>query len=744
VPKKILIITSIVAASAIYAADSYKLQEVTAVGNMQNSNIGFETENKDNINSQGFNKNSIETFGKQTNMSALEIIDMSPSVNFESIDSFGSNESSYHDAMRIRGKNQSGPGGVLTIEGLPINSNPGGGKTIYDMDNFSAIDLYKGYVPVDKGFGFSNLIGKVDMTIDRPKSSFGGSLSQMLGSENTSRTYLRLDTGKIGNLSAFGSVSDMSGDKWKGDGDLKRTNGMVGLTYTPTEELKTELFVTKSRDDHYNYYQMSYAEARNLSQYNDKDYGLSSKKSAYDEYNKQDFEDLSVMANIEYKLSNSSKLVFKPYYLKDNGEYWYDTAPSNQNNTMVAQWLIDHELFGAVAEYEKDFSSFLNMKLGYWAQRQQPPGPPTDQRKYNVSSGAPVFAGYMMLARNGYHDMNSPFIEFSGDKGGWSYSAGIRYLTLRIGALNSFTNGTSAATSVDYNTALANATFDAMSSVRAKTFTEALPSAYIAYAFTKNTSAYLDYTRSYGYDVNLFPFYVSNRATYAAKGVTLQQLWDKQNLEISDNFDLGVKYRQGDIVYTPNLFVTKVSGKQVSAYDPVLVVSYPTNNADAMSYGAEFTASGALSSSFDFMASASYNKYYYTDNIRTSASATDSIKGNQIPDAPEKMLRAAVTYKLGEWKFTPIVKFTDKRYGDVDNTQMVPAYTLVDFDASYTKPNLLGSKEAVFRLTVSNLFNRKYIAAIITPDNAMAANTTSTFYQSGAPLEAYLSANFKF
>ncbi len=734
--KRFCAVISIAAATAVLGADGYKLENITVAGGSDGAFVG--QEQKEPFSPQTFTKEGIKTLGKQTNMSVYKVIDMSPSVNFSSVDSFGSNESSYHDAVRIRGKNQSGPGGIMSVEGLPVNSNPGGGKTIYDMENFSVIDVYKGYVPVDKGLGFSNLIGKVDMTIDKPKNSLGGELSQTLGSDNTTRSFIRVDSGKICSVKAFASLSYTQGDKNKGEGELKRTNGMLGLTYAPNDALQAELFVVQNNDEHHNYYQLTYAEAKDLGRYFSKDFTTNKSSSSYYDYNKQNFDDTMVLANISYKPTPDSKISFKPYFLQDKGDYWYASGAN------VVDWMIDHQLFGATLAYEKSFSNALNMKLGYWAHRQQPPGPPVSQKKYTVTASGLTFAGWAMLAKNNYHDFQSPYVEFSGDSGAWSYSAGMRYLSFKLGGLKSYTNGTTGATSQDYNTAVSNGVFDSWASVGDKHFNELLPSFFVSYAATKETSVYFDYTRSYGYDVNLFPAYVSGRANFVSKGITLQQLWDKQKLEISDNFDLGVKYKKGGIVYNPNIFMTKVTGKQTSVYDPSFGVTYSSNNADAMSYGAELAVSGAINDSMDFMASGSYSKYYYTDDMQTAANTTVSVKGNQIPDAPEYTAKAALTYKIAGWALTPSVKYTDKRYGDVQNQQSMPSYTIVDFDASYTKKNLFGAKEGVFRLTLTNLFNEKYISSIVTPDNALASSTSSTAYQTGAPFGIYANLNFKF
>jgi len=740
--QKVILMSLMATLSILYSQDTYTLEKVT-VSNESHGGAIFETDNKDNINSQGFTKEAIELYSGPVGMSALKVVGMSPSVDYQPAEIFGSNETSFHDPLRIRGKNQSGPGGVYMLESLPISGNPGGGKTMFDMENFSGIDLYKGYAPVDKSLGFSNLIGKVDLTVARPKKEMETQSAQTVGSDNTLRSFLRFDTGKMDDVAIFGSFSKTSGDKWKGEGDLDRKNMMLGAVYTPNDNFKTEMFVIHNEDNHHNYYGLSYAEAKDLDTYAKKDWNSVSSvgSSNYYDWNKQSFKDTVLTANVEYRFVNDSVMRFKPYYSKDKGNYWF----ANDAKTREIEWLIDHDRYGGVLEYEVPLNDELSMKMGYWRGRQEPPGPPSSRRLYTINaSGQLQYAGWNILAKNQYHEFNSPFIEFRGERDRLSYSLGIRYLNFKLAGLKNYTFGTNATTSSDYDTAIAQGTVDEWGSVDAKTFTEWLPSVYVGYQLTHNIDIYFDYARSYGYDVNLFPTYVTNRAKFVAKNVTLQQLWDQQKLELSDNFDIGMKYRSNGIVYNPNLFFTKVTGKQANVYDSHYGIAYPTNSIDAMSYGAEFAMSGPLGESVDVLASLFYNQYYYTEDFQTSATSISSIKGDQIPDAPMYGVKGALTYKIENFKFTPIVKYTGSRYGNVDHTQKIPSFTTVDFDIDYRLPKIKGFKSADVKLSFINVFNKRYIASIITPDNALAADTTQPTYIVGAPFSAYLSVGLTF
>lgn len=689
-------------------------------------------------NHESYTKKGIETFGKQGNINVFKIVEMSPSVNYTAVDALGTNESGFHDSIRVRGKKQTGPGGIKSYDSIPISGNPGGGKTIYDMENIGSVDLYKGYVPVDKGLGFSNLAGKVDLNIKRPEHAFGIDLAQTVGSDKFTRSFLRIDTGDMGIVSAFGSFSYTSSDKYKGEGNFERTNSSMGMVIKPNEKIKTELFVTYNKDDHHNYYNLTYAETRNINKYFRKDFNTNRGSANYYDYNRQNFEDTVILANMEVTPSQNSKITLKPYYFTDRGKYSF----ASKNN--VIKWDIDHETFGGIIKYEKKFSKELNTKLGYWAHRQEPPGPPTAQKKYTVGPSGLTFAGWAVLADNDYHELQSPFAEFSGQLGRFVYSAGVRYLDMKMGALRSYTHGTTSTTSQDYDTAIANGTLDRWASVKDKNFSEWLPSLYVGYNVNKSITVYADYTRTYGLDVNLFPTYVQQRSNFVSKGVTLQNLLDKLDLETSDNLDLGIKYQIATVCLKPNVFVSIVKNKQARVYDPSYNVTYPYNAEDALAYGAEIEASGSLSKSFDFLVGLSYNKFYFTDDLRTASSTKISSSGNQVPDAPKYMAKIALSYKIAGLTLTPSIKYMSERYGDVLNKEKISSSTIVDFDASYEIQKVLGLKSIDFRITATNLLNEKYISAINTADDALAATNTAATYQTGAPFGMYAGVRFHF
>ena len=698
-----------------------------------------ETNTKTKITEKGIN-----ALGPSSTMSVQKSITLMPSVNQQSVDPSGlADISNYHESFRFRGVEATGGGNPSTpvnVESVPVSGRPGGGVTLYDMENFKTLSIYKGGVPADKGFGLTNIGGKIDMEVKRPSNAFDFKLKQMLGTDDFRRTFLRLDTGKFSTeTKGFISYSNTRADKWKGEGNSSRDNAMFGLTQNIGSGLKIEAFSTYNKADVNTYRTLNYAKASSLSENYDFDFTDDKNDYFYYGYNKADFEDYNFFGNIEYRFQDNSKVVFKPFYWNDQG-YYMETITMKNGNNRIRRWDIDHNLSGFLSQYSTRIQA-LDLNIGFFNLQQERPGPPTSWKLYKVSSGELVFDKWQVLSNNSKHRQNTPFISGKYAKGRFTLEGGVKYLRYTMPSITTY--NTSDIPDVSYETALDMATsIDENACANARDFNKILPNLGLNYRISDDVSAYFSYGRNYGMSVSLYPYFISQKTAFYSKGITLQDLWNEQELEIVDNYDIGLRYITDKLYVVPTLYYAHHKNKAATYYDPSLGVSFPATNAKADAYGFELEAGAMVLKNLSLYGSFSYNRFFFSQDIFNGDGSVNEVEGDQVPDAPEFLCKGIASYRMGKFVLSPIVKYTSSRYGDIEHDEKIDDAVIFDFDLTYNAgafPNMK-MKKLDFSLTLNNIFDKEYVSIINTSDY----KTLGSSYQTGAPFTVYASVSFGF
>ncbi|MCE1272962.1 MAG: TonB-dependent receptor [Chlorobiales bacterium] len=660
-------------------------------------------------------------------MSVYKVINLMPSLSQQSVDPYGLADTvNYHEAFRFRGVEATAggvPGTTVNIEGLPVTGRPGGGATIYDLENFQNINIYSGVMPAGIGLGLTDVGGKIDMQIRRPEDQFGVTLKQGIGSDSFRRTNVRVDSGELnGGVKSFISYSSSYADKWKGNGHSDRDNLMIGVTRPFGNKVKLETFLTWSKGDISPYRAFTYSELNSLDIYSD-DFGSNPSRTDYYGYNKNHFEDLMLMANLEIRTGEDSKLNIKPYYWSDKGYYLETVSASN-----VRRWDIDHDLKGVLAEYTTKLGK-ADLDLGYLYHSQERPGPPTSQKLYTVTSaGNLAYSSWYILSNSSSHELHTPFAELKYQAGEWQLQGGVKYVNYTLPSILTYST---TAKNVDYDDALDAATLNSFKSAEGtKTFSRLFPDLTVSRSIGENASIHLAYGENYVTHVDIYPYYIAQYAAFASKGIDFQKLWDERKMETSQNLELGMKLNGRNWSITPTIYYAKHHNKQAVLYDDALNAIYPMNNADAEGYGFELEAEARPHENLKCYGSFSWNRFCFTQDILSDATGNPaiSVKGDQVPDAPEFMAKGMVSWKVGDLTISPIARYTSTRYGDVLHNEKIDGATLFDLDLTWSKA-MLGMKNVECSLSFLNLFDKHYVSMISTSDY----KTLKTSYLPGAP-----------
>lgn len=676
---------------------------------------------------------AVSTFGGPAQTNPYRAIDLLPSVNLSGTDAYGLTVD--QNFLRIRGISAYTYSNLaMTVNGIPstVNVGNGGMGNLWDLENVEAVSLIRGAVPADKGLGFGDLAGAMDLTLKAPARQFSAMGRAAYGSENFHKLFARLDSGEFASGTRFFlSGSDASTDKWRGPGEQNRQNVSLGIAQRLGEDGNLEIYAVHNSFDRHEYRPLSYAQSQDLGTYNKFDYnttktGVAAKDALYYDYNRQKFDESNVFAKFSWKFGNDTEVRLKPYWSKTEG-YRYTSSGSN-----VMRMNIDQKQTGLVAEIQTKVAG-QNLTAGWWTQRIETIPPPLAQKVYTInSSGNLVFNRWAILADMDKREYDSPFLNLSGGTGPFKYTAGLRYLHFTLPGITSY-SGTGIG-DIDREAALAmNPAINKSLSTSNSSFNALLPSLALQWAFSPNLEGRLAAGRNVGnpWVGPLYSTYMSNVARFQTAGVSLQSLWNSLRLEKADTVDLGLTWHGERLTLAPTLYYTRFKDKQVTAYDPAVGVSYLQNGVEAHGYGAELEAVWAATGRLNLVGSLSWNVNKLDDDIVSGAGSSIASRGKQVPDTPQWLAKLGATYKQGAWSLSPMLRYVGERYGDALNTEKVSAYTLADLHSSYKFGRQGSFAWLELGASVLNLFDKQYISTINAGQDD--ARPGATNYYPGSP-----------
>jgi len=676
-------------------------------------------------------RKGIEAQGSKAETSVYEAIDILPGINVDSPDPY--NLAAEQKNVRFRGIRSSL--GAMPVEGVPKwGGNPIGPRDyLYDTENFQGIAVYKGGAPADLGTGVGSRGGAVELRPLWPREEFGIDLSQGFGSFAYTRSFLRVDSGSLPHIGTKLSLSSSytEADKWKGPGDLgprKNLNFMASQPVPDQEDIKIWFNINDQKQDLYR--PLTYAQVRQLDANYSKDFnnrltGVRARDIDFFLYNQADLNNYDILAVLPVKINDMFKLSFKPYYANEDSSI---LNGSTSQGGLVTERLRDIERYGMISEATVDFD-WMNVSLGYWFESND-----MSITTQNFLPGSLAFRGYGIFTENEDNGwLHSPYIRFAGKISKFDWQAGLKYFYYNDPATKGYVSQAP--------------TFEL---VRAsdldrdeKTYEEFLPTVGVAYNWSDNFQTYASYGRNqirpYSY-VPLINLYSQNRARFLAAGVTLDDLFNTRDMEISDNFELGVRYRKEWFEVMPTFFYSINKNLLVNVFDPRVNLNYQQNVGDATGFGFEMETNFYINDYLTAFINPTYVSLTLDDDLTFAGNTLDT-EGKQVTDTPEWFVKSGLAFKYRGFEVVPMVRYVGDRYGDAEHQQRIGDYFLADLMLSYTHKTIPHLNAVRVSLELYNLFDRKYVAGINASDDTRAGSAS---YFVGAPFTAVMKVSMDF
>lgn len=684
-------------------------------------------------------REKIQTFHNNGMINAYQAISLEPGVDVRYNDPSGTNVS-----YKIRGKSSRGHG--LILEGLPFKGIGIGQpiENVIDMENIDSITVEKGAIAANGSFGFGNLI---DMRFMRPADRFSATAKQALGSNSFSKSFVRLDSGELGELRAFFSGSVTDADKFKGTGKaVDRKNFAFGLGGGSPGGVEWEVFGIHNDQQRDLYKGLNHAQSTDLSRnwkldYNPVKTGNAASDIGYYAHNREDYRVSTILGKLKLPFGEGASLTFRPYFLNDRGNAYAGSSRTMvnfvQRQNVVVESLLDHDTFGAVLEYEKKWQD-SRLNIGYWHGEHEPPGPPTARKARDTDLN---FIGWVNLYGVGNrHSFDVPYVAFAQTFDKTLVDVGLKHLSLTTA--NYISYNTTGLGDVSYSQAKAQAG-GVDFSLPSNTYTVWLPSIGATRFLNETSSIKASYGRNYDMpEIGWASSAISYFNQLGKDEKKLQELWATRiRPQESDDFDLDYRHSSGRFAFASTLYYKRLKYISTSIYDPAVNLTYSQNSGDGRSYGLEFGSSYRVSNDLSLNLAFSYNDSAFTSDVRTGVNTTVAAKGKQLPDRPRYYGNISAVYELDGFRIAPVLRYLGKRYADVLNQYSVGATWLADL--SVEKDVAMGRGHRLqFALSAMNLFDKKYISTISTSD--VNTDQGAPTYMVGATRGVFASVQYKY
>lgn len=695
--------------------------------------------------------------------SALKVLNELPGVNFQSSDPWGAYE--WFTAISLHGFDQSRLG--FTLDDIPLGnmsyavSNGLQVTRAISSDNIASVQLAQGAGALGTPAN-TNLGGTVQFYSADPDVQAGFRFNQAFGSDDTHRTFVRLDTGDYHGFSMYVSFDHANTDKWKGYGSQESNQANLKALYQWGDGNRVSLFVDDSRRKEYDYQDLSLTSQRVLGwnfdywqpdwntalqaakayqatgQYggvaNGYPSSLAGLPADYDWLDADYYAGGGIRNDTldglsgSFNLGNDLTWNVGTYYHDDRGEGQWVTpyAPSPASGLPLAMRTTDYGLdrYGVTSSLQYTIGN-NDIEVGVWG----------EDSSNNVERNYFNLAGpYTGLWR--FYDGETPFLR--GFLQHYTYDTRMAYaedtlhfmddrLTVNVGAKSLRSTSTS-------DSLVATSAFAQGSIKASKGF---LPQAGLDYKLDERQDVYASYSKN----INAYgalPFSTSQATFDASKG-TLKP-------EGSQTLEAGYRVHGETFEAAADLYYTRFSNRllQTTPCSAVQTCASQLDNVGSVdSKGVDLSLIWRPVAGLRWLNTLSYDSSKYQDDYLNGGVV--ATKGKYVVGIPSWMFTSGADYRAGAWDFTFDGKYTGRRYITYTNDSQVPSYWLFNAGASYDLGALAGFRDIRLALNVTNLANKHYFAT--TGTNGYVAADPEGYnqtLQAGAPRQAFVNVNAQF
>lgn len=672
--------------------------------------------------------------------SPLKVLDKLPGVSFQSADPSGAYE--WSTRISIRGFNQNQLG--FTLDGIPLGDmSYGNNNGLHISRAISSENL--GRIEVSQGAGAlgtastSNLGGTVQFFTLDPSENQGATFAQTLGSDRTSRTFVRLDSGRFeSGAKLYLSGTRQRANKWKGAGDQNQDQFNSKFVQTFGDHTLSA-FLNFSKRIEVDYQDLSLDMVNRLG-YNWDNYapdwqravnaakgqysgGVTNMDDAYYEASGLRRDWLGGAA-LDLQLTPVARLKTTVYHHSNEGQgHWYTPYTASSPTMPIALRTTEYTIRrdGVLADWSWEGHGHT-VVAGFWGER-------------NLHGLTRNF-----YAVNGPEDTNR-FLSnpmSTGFKQDFTTTTTQYYLQDTVALQDRLTLSAGFKSPKVHIDAISRIGKRAQGSITAeKSF---LPQVGLNYKASEGLEAFASVSR------NMRAFQPGVSGPFSQT----QQAFDlgTPNLkpETSTTADLGVRFRQDALQGSVAVYHADFKDRLMSVASCAGILGCPStfvNVGKVETKGLEAIAVWKFARELSWFNSFTYNDSRYKSNY-TDNQTLVQVDGKQVTDVPKTMFDTELSYEGGAWFSRLGAKYTGKRYYTYTNDGQVPSYWLANLSGGVKLQSIGMFRDVTLQANVTNLFGKRYLSTL--GSNGFSASDPSGTFATmlaGAPRQMFVTLQGK-
>ena len=267
-----------------------------------------------------------------------------------------------------------------------------------------------------------------------------------------------------------------------------------------------------------------------------------------------------------------------------------------------------------------------------------------------------------------------------------------------------------------------------------------LPQAGALYKINENTELFASFTQN----MRAFTSAAVGGSPFATTQAGLNLISGTLKPERSNTYEGGARFRMGGFQGSIAGYYVDFKNRLLSLPNGTGGAGNPTtlqNVGSVRNYGAEVTALYRVVPALSLLASYSYNRSEYRDDVISTAFGSAgqvliATKGKTVPDAPKHLIKGEIVYDDGTFLARIGADYMSKRFFSFENDVSVPGRVIADATIGYTFGGAGFMKGFAIEGSVTNLTDKKYVSTI--GSNGFGARGDNQTLLAGAPRQFFV------